>query len=70
MRFLTQEVSSETYLNIMAQYYPYYKAFDILQISRPVNKEEFYEAINLAHQQGLYRLDSSQSLLPLKFILR
>ena len=57
VRFLAQEVSTNTYLNIMAQYRPGYKAFDISQLARPVNRQEFYEAINLAHQQGLYRID-------------
>jgi len=57
VRFLAQEVSTNTYLNIMAQYRPSCKAFDIPQLARPVLAQEFYEAIDLAHQQGLYRLD-------------
>jgi len=57
VRFLAQEVSTNTYLNIMAQYRPCHKAFDIPQLTRPVNRQEFYEAIELAHQQGLNRLD-------------
>jgi len=57
VRFLAQEVSTNTYLNIMAQYHPCYKAFDIPQLARPVNKQEFSEATDLAHQQGLDRLD-------------
>ena len=68
MRFLAQEVSTDTYLNIMAQYHPCYKAFDILPLSRSLNKREFQEAINLAHQHGLDRLDKHQ--FPLSFILR
>ncbi|GAI05649.1 unnamed protein product, partial [marine sediment metagenome] len=57
VRFLAQEVSTNTYLNIMAQYHPCHRAFDIPQLARPVNRQEFTEAIDLAHQQGLYRLD-------------
>ncbi len=68
VNFLAQEVSTNTYLNIMTQYHPCHKAFDIPQLSRPVNKEEFYEAIDLAHQQGLHRLDKYNS--PLRFVLR
>ena len=68
-RFLAQEVSTNTYLNIMAQYHPCYKAFGIPQLARPVNRQEFSEAIDLAHQQGLYRLDKQQLSLPLKLIL-
>ena len=70
VRFLGQEVSTDTYLNIMAQYHPCYKAFDIPLLSRPVNKQEFYEAIELAHQQGLYRLDRYHFPLRLRFVPR
>jgi len=69
VRFLAQEVSTNTYLNIMAQYRPCYKAFDIPQLARPVNRQEFSDAIDLAHQQGLSRLDKEQLSLPLRLIL-
>jgi len=65
VRFLAQEVSTNTYLNIMAQYHPCHKAFDIPQLARPVNRQEFHEAIEMAHQQGLNRLDRYQFLLRL-----
>ncbi len=68
--FLAQEVSTDTYLNIMAQYHPCYKAFDIPQLSRPASKQEFYEAIDLAHRQGLNRLDKYDFSPPLRLILR
>ena len=70
VRFLAQEVSTNTYLNIMAQYRPGYKALDIPQLARPVLGQEFYEAIDLARQQGLYRLDKVYTSLPLKLISR
>ncbi len=55
--FLAREISTNTYLNIMAQYHPCYQAFNLPQLARPLSQAEFAEAINLAHQQGLYRLD-------------
>ncbi len=67
--FLAQEVSTNTYLNIMAQYHPCYKAFDIPSIGRPLQRQEFNEAIELAHQQGLDRLDKFSFPRPLKLIL-
>ena len=67
--FLAQEVSTDTYLNIMAQYHPCHHAFDIPQLSRPVRSEEFHHAIELAHQQGLDRLDRHDLLPPLRLIL-
>jgi len=68
VRFLAQEVSTNTYLNIMAQYHPCHKAFDIPQLARPLNRQEFYEAIELAHRQGLNRLDRYH--FPLRLILK
>jgi len=68
VRFLAREISTNTYLNIMAQYHPCYQAFDIPQLARPVNQQEFAEAVDLAHQQGLHRLDERPSS-PLRLIL-
>jgi len=68
VRFLAQEVSTNTYLNVMAQYHPCYQAFDIPQLARPVSREEFNEAVDLARQQGLHRLDKQKIPLPLKLI--
>jgi len=70
VRFLAREVSTNTYLNIMAQYHPCHKAFDIPQLSRRILGEEFHEAIDLAHQQGLERLDKYNFSLPLRLILK
>ena len=70
VRFLARKVSTNTYLNIMAQYHPCHKAYDILSLARPVSRQEFQEAIDLAHQQGLYRLDKCRFPPPLRFVLR
>ena len=70
VRFLAQEVSTNAYLNVMAQYRPGYKVFDIPQLARPVLGQEFYEASDLAHQQGLYRLDRVYTSLPSRLISR
>ncbi len=55
--FLAQEVSTNTYLNIMAQYHPCYQAFSLPELARPVSEAEFAKATRLAHQPGLDRLD-------------
>jgi len=68
VRFLAREVSTSTYLNVMAQYHPCYKAFDIPQIARPVNRQEFYEAVGMACQQGMDSLDRHHFPLPLRFV--
>jgi putative pyruvate formate lyase activating enzyme len=67
-RFLAREVSTNTYLNVMAQYHPCHQAFDWPQLARPVSRQEFQEAVEIAHQQGLFRLDKRQSS-PLRFVV-
>ena len=57
VRFLAEEVSKNTYLNVMAQYHPCHKASQFPSITRTITGEEFQEATSLARQQGLERLD-------------
>ena len=54
--FLSREISKNTFLNIMDQYYPCYKAFEYPELSRKITKEEFKEAVNLAKKFGLERI--------------
>ena len=63
VRFLAEEVSRNTYLNIMDQYRPCYKAHEIPELSRRITAEEYEEAVKLAHQAGLYRLDERRPRL-------
>jgi len=57
VRFLSEEISKDTYLNIMAQYHPCYQAFYVAQLARRITVKEFTEAVELAHRYGLRRLD-------------
>ncbi len=61
VKFLAEEISENTYLNVMAQYHPCHHAFDHAELSRPITREEFSEAIELARQYGLNRLDERVS---------
>ncbi|MCJ7743982.1 MAG: radical SAM protein [Dehalococcoidales bacterium] len=70
VRFLSQEVSRDTYLNIMAQYHPCHKAFDLPRLSRRITDKEFSEAVDLAHRYGLNRLDRHTPSPLLRLILR
>ncbi|VVB71920.1 Radical SAM superfamily protein [uncultured archaeon] len=56
VRFLSEEISKDTYLNIMAQYRPEYNATSISQINRGITAKEYAEALRLATQAGLERL--------------
>ncbi|HOO53825.1 MAG TPA: radical SAM protein [Methanothrix sp.] len=55
VRFLAEEVSPETYLNVMAQYHPCYKAYSYPELSRPITLKEYAEAVTLARAAGLDR---------------
>jgi len=56
MRFLAREVSRNTYINIMDQYQPYYKAKDHPLINRRITSEEYQEALKIAQEEGLHRI--------------
>jgi len=57
MKFIAEEISQNSYVNIMAQYHPCYKAFQIPQLSRPPSEQEVIEAVKFAREAGLNRLD-------------
>lgn len=53
MKFIANELSKDTYVNIMAQYYPTHKAFDYEEISRRITRQEYEKAVNYALSAGL-----------------
>jgi putative pyruvate formate lyase activating enzyme len=57
VRFIAGEISKNTYVNIMDQYRPCYKAFDHPPLDRRITGKEFAEAVKLALEAGLTRLD-------------
>ena len=61
--FIAKEISANTYVNIMAQYHPCYKAHEIPSLATRVSKAEIQEAVELAHQAGLSRLDQAQAIV-------
>jgi putative pyruvate formate lyase activating enzyme len=63
VRFLADEVSVDTYLNLMDQYRPAYKIHNDPQLNRPLKPEEYQQALELAHSAGLRRLDQRRSRL-------
>jgi putative pyruvate formate lyase activating enzyme len=58
LAFLSREVSRDTYLNLMGQYFPCYRAYDRPPLDRPITREEFGRALASARQHGLLRLDA------------
>jgi len=57
VRFLAEEISPDTYLNIMDQYRPCYKAADFPELNRRLTAAEYAQALEWAREAGLRRLD-------------
>jgi putative pyruvate formate lyase activating enzyme len=55
--FLATEISTDTYINIMDQYRPCYRARDLPPLNRRITGAEYEEAVQQARQAGLHRFD-------------
>jgi putative pyruvate formate lyase activating enzyme len=55
LRFIAEEISVHSYVNIMNQYRPEYRADEHRQIDRRTSHKEYLEAIQLAKRLRLYR---------------
>lgn len=60
MEFLANEISKETYVNVMDQYRPCGKAHTHPDLSRRITQQEYLEAVEAARKSGLHRLDSRE----------
>ncbi|MFQ5695724.1 MAG: radical SAM protein [Terriglobia bacterium] len=60
MEWVARELGPNTYVNVMAQYYPAGKvsAKEYGEINRPISTKEFEEALAAARAAGLHRLDT------------
>ena len=57
LKWIAGNLTKDTYVNIMSQYRPMYKAHDYPQIARGVTSEEYREAVKWAKEAGLTNLD-------------
>ncbi|HHT9155741.1 MAG TPA: radical SAM protein, partial [Candidatus Tripitaka sp. YC43] len=55
--FLAEEISPNTYLNVMEQYHPCYRAREFTEINRRITHDEYMEVYLYAKQQGLRLAD-------------
>jgi len=62
MQFLAQEISPNTYVNVMGQYRPCGRAHEFPSLNRFPSMLELEEAKRLARQAGLTRLDRREKL--------
>jgi len=57
MEWIAENLPKDTYVNIMAQYNPAYKAYDYPEISRRITSEEYKRVVKRAKEMGLTNLD-------------
>jgi len=55
LRFIAEEISIHSYVNIMDQYRPEYRAYEYPEINRRITNKEYLEAIQIAKRLKLYR---------------
>jgi putative pyruvate formate lyase activating enzyme len=61
LRFLAEEISPDTYLNLMDQYRPCCRADEYPLLDRPLSPVEYATALETADRCGMRRLDQRQS---------
>lgn len=57
LAFLAREISPQTYVNLMDQYHPCYRADEYPPLDRPITEEEYRAARRAAERCGITRLD-------------
>jgi putative pyruvate formate lyase activating enzyme len=62
VQFIASELSTDSYVNVMAQYRPAWHAAEIAgkdpayrSLRRPITPDEYRQAIDWAREAGLYR---------------
>ncbi len=57
IEWIAENLPKDTYINIMSQYRPMYKAFEYPEIAKRLSREEYNKAISWAREAGLTNLD-------------
>ncbi|KJU85218.1 pyruvate formate-lyase 1 activating enzyme [Candidatus Magnetobacterium bavaricum] len=57
LEFIAREISTDTYINIMDQYHPCFKAIEHPLLNRGLTGSEYYAVLEHAKSLGLTRLD-------------
>jgi putative pyruvate formate lyase activating enzyme len=63
IRFLAEEISSNTYINLMDQYRPCYRAGNYPELDYPITSAEYEEVLEFARRCGITRLDHRHGAL-------
>ena len=57
MKFISKELSPDSYVNVMQQYRPEYNACEYPPLDRRITTDEFLQAVKIAKDNGITRLD-------------
>ncbi len=57
VKFIAEEISKNTYINVMDQYRPCFRAFDHPPLNRRITAREYADAVQMAIDAGLKRID-------------
>jgi putative pyruvate formate lyase activating enzyme len=57
VRWVAEELSPETYVNLMAQYRPEHRASEYPELARRITTDEYRQAVQWAREAGLKNLD-------------
>ncbi|MCM8804897.1 MAG: radical SAM protein [Candidatus Omnitrophica bacterium] len=57
LKWIAENLPKDTYINIMPQYTPHYKAFDYPEIARRLNLKEYRDIVEMAKELGFTNLD-------------
>ncbi len=55
MEFIAKELSKDAWVNVMAQYYPTYRAWEYPEIARRITSKEYWEVVEYARSLGIHR---------------
>lgn len=56
MKYLAEEISADTFVNVMGQYYPAYKTLGCPELDRRITNAEYSAAVKAARLAGLTRI--------------
>ena len=60
--FIAQQVSPDTYVNIMSQYRPCGRAAEVKGLNSHLHPNEYHVAVKAARQEGITRLDQPRRM--------
>jgi putative pyruvate formate lyase activating enzyme len=66
MRFIAREISTRSYVNIMAQYRPCGRAAEIKELNTFLSPADYRRALQEAAEEGITRLDQPRRRFGLK----